>query len=230
MFDFSPVVLLIEDDAAIRGFVSTALEAEGCIVHGVGTLERALIESGTRRPDAVVLDLGLPDGDGMNVIVSLRTWTDMPILVLSARVAESEKIAALDAGADDYLAKPFGVGELIARLRVLLRRRARQHADDGARVAFGDIVVDLAKRQVTRHGEPVHLTAIEYRLLALMLTRAGRVLTHREILREVWGPAHVDDSHYLRIYMGHLRQKLEADPAQPVFLLTEIGVGYRFIG
>jgi two-component system KDP operon response regulator KdpE len=230
MFDFQPVILLIEDDAAIRSFVSTALVAEGCIVHEVATAARGLIESGTRRPDAVVLDLGLPDGDGMDVLVSLREWTDMPILVLSARSEEGDKIAALNAGADDYLSKPFGVGELIARLRVVLRRHARQRADDTARVVFGAISVDLARRVVTRDGEAIHLTAIEYRLLALLLSRAGKVLTHREILREVWGPSHADDSHYLRIYMGHLRQKLETDPAQPVHLVTEIGIGYRFTG
>jgi two-component system KDP operon response regulator KdpE len=191
-------------------------------------VDRGLIEAGTRQPDAVILDLGLPDGDGMSLIRDLRTWTEVPVLVLSARVDEQDKIAALDAGADDYLTKPFGVGELIARLRVLLRRHAKRGEDGGSVISFGDVQVDLARRLVSRNGEPVHLTPIEYRLLAVLLGRRGTVMTHRELLREVWGPAHSDSSHYLRIYMGHLRHKLERDPARPEHLLTEVGVGYRF--
>lgn len=227
MFDYRPTVLLIEDDAHIRRFVHDALVAEGCEVFEADTVKRGLIEAGTRQPDAVVLDLGLPDADGMTLIRELRGWTEVPVLVLSARSRETDKIAALDAGADDYLSKPFGVGELLARLRVLLRRRARD-ASNAADVDFGDVHVDLARRIVARAGQPVHLTQIEYRLLVTLLTHRGKVLTHRELLREVWGPSHVESNHYLRIYMGHLRQKLEADPAQPVYLLTEIGVGYRF--
>jgi two-component system KDP operon response regulator KdpE len=230
MFDFHPTLLLIEDDPHIRRFVRTALESEGCTVFEAETVKRGLIEAGTRQPDAVVLDLGLPDGDGMELIRELRTWTEVPVMVLSARAAEADKVAALDAGADDYLTKPFGVSELVARLRVLLRRHARGGAGNSSEIAFGDVRVDFAKRVVQRNGEHVHLTAMEYRLLAVLLAHRGKVMTHRELLREVWGPSHVESSHYLRIYMGHLRHKLEADPAQPAYLLTEIGVGYRFAG
>jgi two-component system KDP operon response regulator KdpE len=228
--DFHPTVLLIEDDANIRRFVKTALQSEGCTVYEAETVQRGLIEAGTRQPDVVVLDLGLPDGDGMTLMRELRTWTEVPVLVLSARTAETDKIAALDAGADDYLAKPFGVGELLARLRVLLRRHARGGAGNPSDIVFGGVRVDFARRVVERDGQHVHLTAMEYRLLAALITHRGKVMTHRELLREVWGPSHVESSHYLRIYMGHLRQKLEADPAQPAFLLTEVGVGYRFAG
>ncbi|MHA6846435.1 two-component system response regulator KdpE [Ralstonia syzygii] len=227
-FTFTPTVLVIDDEPHIRRFVRAALEAEGCEVFEADRVERGLIEAGTRQPDAVILDLGLPDGDGMSLIRDLRTWTEVPVLVLSARVDERDKIDALDAGADDYLTKPFGVGELIARLRVLLRRHAKRGEDGGNVIAFGDVQVDLARRLVSRNGEPVHLTPIEYRLLAVLLGRRGTVMTHRELLREVWGPAHSDSSHYLRIYMGHLRHKLERDPARPQHLLTEVGVGYRF--
>ncbi|AQW29732.1 two-component system response regulator KdpE [Ralstonia syzygii subsp. celebesensis] len=227
-FTFTPTVLVIDDEPHIRRFVRAALEAEGCEVFEADRVERGLIEAGTRQPDAVILDLGLPDGDGMSLIRDLRTWTEVPVLVLSARVDERDKIDALDAGADDYLTKPFGVGELIARLRVLLRRHAKRGEDGGSVIAFGDVQVDLARRLISRNGEPVHLTPIEYRLLAVLLGRRGTVMTHRELLREVWGPAHSDSSHYLRIYMGHLRHKLERDPARPQHLLTEVGVGYRF--
>lgn len=230
MFDYTPQILLIEDDPHIRRFVRTALEGEGCQVFEAETVRRGLIEAGTRQPDAVILDLGLPDADGMVLIRELRGWTEVPVLVLSARSAEADKIAALDAGADDYLAKPFGVGELLARLRVLLRRHGRGGVGQPAEAVFGPVRVDLARREVTRDGRPVHLTVIEYRLLALLLAHRGKVMTHRELLREVWGPAHVEQAHYLRIYMGHLRQKLEADPAQPRYLLTEVGVGYRYAG
>jgi two-component system KDP operon response regulator KdpE len=227
-FTFTPTVLVIDDEPHIRRFVRAALEAEGCEVFEADRVDRGLIEAGTRQPDAVILDLGLPDGDGMSLIRDLRTWTEVPVLVLSARVDEQDKIAALDAGADDYLTKPFGVGELIARLRVLLRRHAKRGEDGGSVISFGDVQVDLARRLVSRNGEPVHLTPLEYRLLAVLLGRRGTVMTHRELLREVWGPAHSDSSHYLRIYMGHLRHKLERDPARPEHLLTEVGVGYRF--
>jgi two-component system, OmpR family, KDP operon response regulator KdpE len=230
MFDFHPTVLLIEDDANIRRFVRTALQDEGCAVFEAETVQRGLIEAGTRQPDVVILDLGLPDGDGMTLMRELRAWTEVPVLVLSARTAETDKIAALDAGADDYLVKPFGVGELLARLRVLLRRHGRGGAGNAAEIAFGDVHVDFSRRVVQRNGQHVHLTGMEYRLLAALIAHRGKVMTHRELLREVWGPSHVESNHYLRIYMGHLRQKLEADPAQPVFLLTEVGVGYRFAG
>jgi len=229
-FEFSPTVLLVEDEPHIRRFVRAALQAEGCTVYEADSLKRGLIEAGTRQPDLVILDLGLPDGDGVTLIREVRTWTEVPVLVLSARSGEDDKIGALDAGADDYLTKPFGVGELVARLRVLLRRHARANPQGAAQIAFGTVQVDLANRVVTRDGESVHLTPIEYRLLAVLIAHRGKVMTHRELLREVWGPSHSESSQYLRVYMGHLRHKLEADPAQPVHLLTEVGLGYRFAG
>jgi two-component system KDP operon response regulator KdpE len=228
-FEFSPTVLLVEDEPHIRRFVRATLEAEGCTVHEAETLKRGLIDAGTRQPDLVILDLGLPDGDGVQLIREMRTWTQVPILVLSARSDEADKIGALDGGADDYLTKPFGVGEMVARVRVLLRRHARVNPQGSHLIAFGDVQVDLANRVITRAGQPVHLTPIEYRLLSVLIAHRGKVMTHRELLREVWGPSHADQSHYLRIYMGHLRQKLEADPSQPQHLLTESGVGYRLI-
>jgi two-component system KDP operon response regulator KdpE len=205
------------------------LEAEGYRVHEAETLQRGLIEAGTRKPDVIVLDLGLPDGDGVTLVRDVRGWSSVPIIVLSARVDEADKVAALDAGADDYLVKPFGVAELLARVRASLRRRA-QGAGESPIVHFGAVSVDLTNRRVTQNGADVHLTQIEFRLLATLLAHPGKVLTHRQLLRDVWGPAHVEHNHYLRIYMGHLRQKLEADPAQPRYLLTETGVGSRFAG
>ena len=230
----SPTVVLIEDEPQIRRFVRSALEAEGWQVHEAGTAKKGLIEAGTRKPDLLVLDLGLPDGDGLDVIRDVRGWSGVPIIVLSARSDELEKIAALDAGADDYLTKPFGTGELLARVRANLRR-PRNAATDGAALdddpmfRFGEVEVDRTARLVRRAGKEVHLTPIEYRLLNVLMANAGRVLTHRQLLREVWGPSHVDQSHYLRIYMGHLRQKLEVDPTQPQHLLTETAVGYRLV-
>ena len=206
-----------------------ALEADGYRVFEAEAVKRGIIEAGTRKPDLIVLDLGLPDGDGIELVRDVRGWSAVPIIVLSARVDETDKVAALDAGADDYLVKPFGVGELLARVRVALRRRARG-GDDAPVVTFGDTTVDLPGRRVTRDGAEVHLTQLEFRLLAALLAHPGKVLTHRQLLREVWGPAYVEHNHYLRIYMGHLRQKLEVDPAQPRHLLTETGVGYRFQG
>jgi two-component system, OmpR family, KDP operon response regulator KdpE len=223
-------VVLIEDEKQIRRFVKAALEAEGVSVHEADTGQRGLIEAATRKPDLVIVDLGLPDTDGLDVIRELRSWTDLPVIVLSARSQESEKVAALDAGADDYLTKPFGVSELMARIRAHLRRRNQGGGTDTPSVRFGEIEVDLAMRRVTRHGEAVHLTPIEYRLLATLVRHAGRVLTHRQLLRDVWGPSHVESNHYLRIYMGHLRQKLERDAAQPEHIVTETGVGYRLVG
>lgn len=220
-------VLIVEDEQQIRRFVRAALEEEGCRVFEAESGKRGLIEAGTRKPDLVILDLGLPDIDGVEFIADLRTWTQLPILILSAHAAEDDKIQALDAGADDYLSKPFGVRELLARVRALLRRQSGQVAM-GPRVQFGDIDIDLSRRMVTRAGQPLHLTQIEYRLLSLMLAHPDRVLTHRFLLREVWGPSFVESNHYLRVYVGHLRQKLEHDPAQPKHLLTETGVGYRF--
>ncbi len=175
----------------------------------------------------MILDLGLPDGDGVIFIRDLRTWSGMPVLVLSARVEEYDKVEALDAGADDYLIKPFGVAELLARVRAVRRRQVREPSGS-ALIVFGEISVDLEHRQVTRSQQSIHVTPIEFRLLATLITQSGKVLTHRQLLRDVWGPAYVERGHYLRIYMGHLRQKLEADPARPRHFLTETGIGYRF--
>ncbi|WP_219211090.1 two-component system response regulator KdpE [Variovorax boronicumulans] len=231
----SPVAIVIEDEPQIRRFVRGALEAEGWQVHEVGSLRDGLAAAGTRQPDLVVLDLGLPDGDGLSLIRDVRGWSAVPIIVLSARVDEADKIAALDAGADDYLTKPFGTGELLARVRANLRRpRAAAGSTATAEAGepvfrFGEIEVDRAARLVRRAGVEVHLTPTEYRLLGVLVANAGRVLTQRQLLREVWGPSHAEQSHYLRIYMGHLRQKLEADPAQPRHLLTETAVGYRLV-
>lgn len=223
----APVALVVEDERQILRFVRAALESEGFQVVEAQTLRQALVDAGTRKPDIVILDLGLPDGDGVDFIRDFRAWSAVPIVVLSARVDEGDKIAALDAGADDYLTKPFGVGELLARVRAARRRSARQDGGAEARFRFGDVDVDLVARTVRRAGEPVHLTPIEFRLLALLIRNAGRVLTHRQILREVWGPNYVEHEHYVRVHMGHLRQKLEAMPAQPRYLVTETAVGYR---
>ena len=225
----APVALLVEDEPQIRRFVRTALEAEGWIVHETETMKRGLIEAGTRKPDLVILDLGLPDGDGVTFIRELRGWSTLPVIVLSARVGELDKIESLDAGADDYLTKPFGVGELLARVRAALRRRHQPPGGAAATFRFGDVEVDTAARIVKRRGEIVHLTPVEFRLLSLLIANAGKVLTHRHILREVWGPSDVEHHHYVRVYMGHLRQKLEDDPAQPRHLLTETAVGYRLM-
>ncbi len=224
-----PVAILVEDERQIRRFVRTALEAEGWNVHETDTLRQGLIDAGTRKPDLIILDLGLPDGDGMEFLRDLRAWSNVPVIVLSARVGEEDKIGALDAGADDYLTKPFGVGELLARVRAASRRCRDTGAGLGSVFEFGDIKVDLSLRTVHRGAVAIHLTPIEYRLLALLIANSGKVLTHRQILREVWGPTHTEDGHYVRVYMGHLRQKLENDPAQPKHILTETAVGYRLV-
>ncbi len=221
-------VLLIEDEKQIRRFVRAAVEEEGCQVAEAETMAQGLIEAGTRKPDLLILDLGLPDGNGIDLIRDLRSWSDVPVLILSARSQETDKIDALDAGADDYLTKPFSVGELRARVRALLRRRARSGEAASPLVEFGDVAVDLSRRTVTRGGMPVHLTPLEYRLLCALLAQPGKVLTQRNLLREIWGPSYIESSHYLRVYVGHLRQKLELDPTQPAHFLTETGVGYRF--
>lgn len=222
-------VLVIEDEKQIRRFVRAAVEEEGCQVSEAETMAHGLVEAGSRQPDLIILDLCLPDGNGIDLIRDLRGWSDVPVLILSARTQENDKIDALDAGADDYLTKPFSVGELRARVRALLRRRARSAESASPQVEFGTIAVDLSRRMVTRGGEPVHLTPIEYRLLATLLGHPGKVLTQRNLLREIWGPSYIESSHYLRVYVGHLRQKLEDDPAQPEHFLTETGVGYRFL-
>ncbi|PLZ03538.1 DNA-binding response regulator [Burkholderia sp. WAC0059] len=223
-------VVVIEDDTSIRRFVRTSLENGATRVIEVETGQRGLAMAASIRPDLVIVDLGLPDLDGLEVIRQLRGWSSIPIIVLSARTREEEKVAALDAGADDYLTKPFAVGELTARIRAQLRRSSRPLTAESPRVAFGAVTVDLEARIVERDGETVHLTPIEYRLLVALVRHAGRVLTHRQLLQEVWGPTRVDSAHYLRIYMGHLRQKLERDPAQPEYILTETAVGYRLAG
>lgn len=225
----TPTVIVVEDEANLRRFVRLALEAEGCEVFEADSLKRGLIETGTRKPDLLVLDLGLPDGDGIDLIRELRTWSEIPIIVLSARTAEAEKVAALDAGADDYLTKPFGSAELLARIRAHLRRRQRAGADGPSLLAFGPIRLDLGRRLVEKDGQPLHLTPIEFRLLAYLAANPDCVLTHRQLLKAVWGPSHAEDSHYVRVYMGHLRKKLEADPANPDHIVTEPGIGYRFV-
>lgn len=224
------LVGLIEDEAPIRRFLRTSLTAEGFRV-----LEAATAQEGWRlltqeKPDVVILDLGLPDRDGKELIRDLRTWSDMPILVLSAREQEREKVAALDAGADDFLTKPFGVGELLARLRVALRHRARVGGAEGHEATVyecEEVRVDLAARRVFRNGEELHLTKLEFDLLATLIRHAGKVLTHRFLLKEVWGPDHVQETHYLRVFVANLRKKLERETARPRILLTEPGVGYR---
>jgi two-component system KDP operon response regulator KdpE len=224
-----PIAILVEDERQIRRFVRTALEAEGWSVVETDTVRQGLTDAGTRKPDLVILDLGLPDGDGMEFIRDLRKWSKVPIIVLSARVGEQDKIEALDGGADDYLTKPFGVGELLARVRAASRRQQASVPGTGATFQFGDIVVDMSLRTVLKRDVTVHLTPIEYRLLSLLIANAGKVLTHRQILREVWGPTHSEDGHYVRVYMGHLRHKLEDDPTQPKHILTETAIGYRLV-
>ena len=227
MSDPVNIALLVEDEPHIRRFVRGALEQEGWHVHEAATQERGLIEAGTRKPDLIILDLGLPDGDGVDFIGSVRKWSTVPILVLSARVNEEDKIRALDAGADDYLTKPFGVGELLARVRASQRRQRNAMADSNGQVFFGDVMVDVQNRRVTKAGVAVKLTPTEHRLLAALVGNAGKVMTSPQLLRAVWGPNQSDNAHYLRIYMGHLRHKLEDDPAQPRYMITETGVGYR---
>jgi two-component system, OmpR family, KDP operon response regulator KdpE len=229
MADPLPVAILVEDERQIRRFVRTALEAEGWSVHETVTLRQGLTDAGTRQPELIILDLGMPDGDGMEFLRDLRGWSNVPVIVLSARVGEQDKIGALDAGADDYLTKPFGVGELLARVRAATRRRRDAGAGLGSVFEFGEVKVDLSLRTVHKGAVLVHLTPIEYRLLTLLVANCGKVLTHRQILREVWGPSHTEDGHYVRVYMGHLRQKLEDDPTQPKHILTETAVGYRLV-
>jgi two-component system, OmpR family, KDP operon response regulator KdpE len=222
-------ILIVEDEAEIRRFVRHALEMEQMQVFEAATLQRGLIEAGTRKPDLAIVDLGLPDGDGADFVRQLRSWSAIPVLVLSARGDEAQKIAALDAGADDYLTKPFGIGEMLARVRALMRRAIRVGGDAAPLRMAGDVEVDVVARTVTKCGQAVHLTPIEFRLLASLIANAGRVLTYRHLVSEVWGPSFAAQSHYARVCMQHLRRKLEDDPARPSFLLTEIGVGYRLV-
>lgn len=221
-------VLLIEDEAEIRRFLRTTLPPYGHRLYEATTGADGLAQASSRNPDIILLDLGLPDMDGAEVIRQIRAWAAIPILVLSARDQERVKVAALDLGADDYVTKPFGVEELLARMRAALRHAARPAGDGGESLCtIGDLAVDLGKRRVFVAGKEIHLTPIEYKLLTALVLHAGKVLTHRQLLKEVWGPLHVDEGHYLRVYMRQLRNKVEANPAHPRYLVTELGVGYR---
>ena len=228
MSDASATILVVEDEPEIRRFLRASLTAENYKVVEAANGRRGDIDASTHKPDLAIIDLGLPDMDGLEVIKRIRAWSSMPIVVLSARAQERAKIDALDAGADDYVTKPFGVGELLARVRVALRHRARA-ASGANKLVLGDVRIDLVARKAVRNGAAVHLTPIEFRLINCLAAHLGMVVTQRQLLAEVWGPTHVSDTHYLRIYMGHLRQKLERDPAQPVHLLTETAVGYRLM-
>jgi two-component system, OmpR family, KDP operon response regulator KdpE len=222
-----PVILVIEDEAPIRRFLKATLESNGYELWEAGSGQAGLALAIQQRPDVILLDLGLPDMDGLEITRRLRAWSDVPIIVVSARGQEQDKVTALDEGANDYLTKPFNVGELLARIRVALRLQARTLTPSEPLVCIGDLAIDLARRQVLLGGNEVHLTPIEYNLLTTLARHAGRVMTHRQLLHEVWGPNYTAETQYLRIYMGHLRHKLEADPARPRYLLTEPGVGYR---
>lgn len=221
-------ILIIEDEREIREAVANALEWEGHTVFQVASAARAAVEAGARRPDLLILDLGLPDRDGVDFIRDYRAWSRVPILILSARSRESTKIEALDAGADDYLTKPFGMGELLARVRVILRRQSQEPHKGDPTIRFGEFEINCVNRVVSRDGAPMHLTQIEYRLLVFLAANPGRVLTHRQLLTQIWGGQAADNHQYLRVYVGHLRQKIEKDTANPRHILTEIGVGYRF--
>lgn len=223
-----PVVVLIEDEPEIRRFLRATLTGQGYRLFETTTGADGVVEVGSRQPDVVIIDLGLPDMDGLDVIRRLREWTDVPVIVLSARGQERDKVTALDAGADDYVSKPFSAGELLARIRVALRHTAgASHEADEATFRAGDLEVDLLHRRVHLGGREVHLTPIEYKLLTTLVRHAGKVVTHKQLLHDVWGPTHTDQGHYVRVYMAHLRHKLEAEPARPRYLLTEPGVGYR---
>ena len=223
-----PVVVLIEDEPQIRRFLRATLTGQGYRLFEATTGADGLVEVGSRQPDVVIVDLGLPDVDGIDVIQRLREWSAVPIIVLSARGQERDKVTALDAGADDYVSKPFGAGELLARIRVALRHTVgASHEADDAAFTVGELRMDLLRRQVFVGDREVRLTPIEYKLLATLVRHSGKVVTHQQLLREVWGPTHTDQAHYVRVYMAHLRHKLEAEPARPRYLLTEPGVGYR---
>ena len=228
--DAAPAILVVEDEPEIRKLLRATLGQAGYRVIEAATGARGALEAATHKPDLILLDLGLPDVDGLEVIRRVRAWSGMPIVVLSARGAEVSKVAALESGADDYVTKPFGVAELIARIRVALRHAVRPaSAGKDARFHLGAVQVDLERRELRADGREIHLTPIEFRLLAALAKHAGMVLTHRNLLREVWGPSHIDQGQYLRIYMKQLRHKLEPEPARPKYLLTETGVGYRLL-
>jgi two-component system, OmpR family, KDP operon response regulator KdpE len=220
-------VLIVDDELSIRRFLRISLETNRYRVYEAETGAEALVKAAQVRPEVIILDMNLPDMEGAEVLRRLREWTSAPVIILSVRDADRDKVAALDAGADDYLTKPFSTDELLARLRVA--RRHAQPVPTEPILTFGDVQIDLARRVVTRNGEPVKLTPTEYALLRLLVQHAGRVLTHRQILKEVWGPQYVDETHYLRVYFAQLRQKLEANPALPRLIVTEPGVGYRLV-
>jgi two-component system, OmpR family, KDP operon response regulator KdpE len=221
------LILLIEDEVQMRRFLRVSLVSNGYRLVEADTGKDGLAQAAARAPELILLDLGLPDQDGLAVAQSVREWSTVPIIVISARGSEDQKIQALDAGADDFVTKPFGVGELLARIRVALRHAARASSAPTLRFAVGELEVDLARRQVLVGGAEVHLTPIEYKLLGMLIKHAGQVVTHRQLLREVWGPNASEQTQYLRVYMGQLRHKLERNPSRPVLLVTEPGVGYR---
>ena len=223
----TPTILVVEDEPEIRHFLRSSLRAEGYRVVESPNGRRGELDAGMHKPDLAIVDLGLPDYDGIEVIRRIREWSPMPIIVLSARIQERSKIDALDCGADDYITKPFGVGELLARVRVALRHAAQPAA--GKELSFGEVQINFEARRATRGGEDIHLTAIEFRLLACLAKHLSMVVTHRQLLQEVWGPTHAEDTHYLRVYMKQLRDKLEPDPVRPRYLLTETGLGYRLV-
>jgi two-component system KDP operon response regulator KdpE len=228
MSEPSPLVLVVEDDRQMRRFLRTTLTALDYRVVEAATVAEATTAVTTHNPDVVLMDLALPDGDGIELTGRIRTWSRVPVIVLSARGREEDKVAALDRGADDYLTKPFGVNELLARIRASIRRSAASSPGvEAAVLEVGPLRIDQARREVTVDGRDVRLTPIEFRLLALLAANAGKVLTHRQVLKEVWGPPYVDETHYLRVFMATLRRKIEKDPARPRLLLTEPGVGYR---
>jgi len=229
MSEINSRVLIVEDEADIRRFVCMALASEGHEVFEADGVKRGLIEAGTRRPELVILDLGLPDGDGVDFIRDLRGWSAVPVIVLSARSGEADKIAALDAGADDYLVKPFGAGELMARVRAQFRRHAQATVAEEPLIRFGDVCIDRARRVVEKNGQALHLTPIEYHLLTYLAAQANRVVTHRQLLKVVWGPGHAEDTHYVRVHMANLRKKIETDASMPKHVITEAGIGYRFV-
>jgi two-component system KDP operon response regulator KdpE len=222
-------VLVVDDEPQLRHLLRTTLTAHGFRVIEADTAARALIEAASHKPDLVILDLGLPDADGEVVVGGIRKWSSMPIVVLSARTEEKQKVRALDAGADDYVTKPFSVAELLARTRAALRRSVQSAQAETGALQLGDVTIDLARRTATGPNGAIHFTPVEYRLLAALARHAGSVATQRQLLREVWGPDHVEHPHYLRVYMKQLREKIEADPARPRCLLTETGVGYRLV-
>jgi two-component system KDP operon response regulator KdpE len=223
-----PTVIIVEDDMHIRRFVARVLTEQGYEVCEADRAARGLVDAASRRPSVIILDLGLPDQDGCEFIKEIRQWSDVPILVLSARTSEQDKIDALTYGADDYLTKPFGIGELVARIKALERRHAGFQSDKNSTHAFGDVAVDMIRREVTKGGNLLHLTSTEYRLLCYFLANKDKVLTHTQLLLNVWGPAYIERIHYARVFVGRLRQKLEDDLTAPQFILTEAGVGYKF--